>query len=72
MGRMIKMADASETGAVSSRRTGTAQAFWQDHDVQNAFDAWGKMGTGTMGTFPISRQFLTLIGNRRAGFSVTR
>ena len=40
---MIKLADVSEIGAVSSRRMETAQAFAQDHDVSNAFDSWQEM-----------------------------
>ncbi len=43
MAGMIKMADASEIGAVSSRRMETAQAFANDHDVPNAFDSWQEM-----------------------------
>jgi len=40
MAGMIRMADAAATGAVSSRRMETAQAFADDHDVPNAFDSW--------------------------------
>ena len=43
MAGMIKLADVSEIGAVSSRRMETAQAFAQDHDVSNAFDSWQEM-----------------------------
>lgn len=43
MAGMIKLADVSEIGAVSSRRMETAQAFAQDHDVPNAFDSWQEM-----------------------------
>ncbi len=43
MAGMIKMANVSEIGAVSSRRLETAQAFAQDHDVPNAFDSWQEM-----------------------------
>ena len=43
MAGMIKMADASEIGAVSSRRVKTAQEFANDHDVPNAFDSWQEM-----------------------------
>ena len=43
MAGRIKMADASEIGAVSSRRVKTAQEFANDHDVPNAFDSWQEM-----------------------------
>ena len=43
MAGMIKMADAAEIGAVSSRRMETAQAFAQKHDAPNAFDSWQEM-----------------------------
>lgn len=43
MAGMIRMADASEIGAVSSRRIKTAQEFANDHDVPNAFDSWQEM-----------------------------
>ena len=43
MAGMIKMADAAEIGAVSSRRMETAQEFAQKHDVPNAFDSWQDM-----------------------------
>jgi len=43
MAGMIKLADVSEIGAVSSRRMESAQAFAQDHDVPNAFDSWQEM-----------------------------
>ena len=43
MAGMIRIADASEIGAVSSRRLETAQAFASDHDVPNAYDSWQEM-----------------------------
>jgi predicted dehydrogenase len=43
MAGMIDMAQASEIGAVSSRRMETAQAFAENHDVPNAFDSWQEM-----------------------------
>ena len=43
MAGMIKMADASEISAVSSRRMATAQAFAAKHDVPSAFDSWQAM-----------------------------
>ena len=43
MAGMIKMADAAEIGAVSSRRIESAQEFAQQHDVPNAFDSWQEM-----------------------------
>ena len=43
MAGMIKMADACELAAVSSRRMETAQAFANKHDVSNAFDSWQAM-----------------------------
>ena len=43
MAGMIKLADVSEIGAVSSRCMESAQAFAQDHDVPNAFDSWQEM-----------------------------
>lgn len=43
MAGMIKMADASEIGAVSSRRMETAQAYANKHDVPTAFDSWQAM-----------------------------
>ena len=43
MAGMIGMADAAVTGAVSSRRMETAQAFADDHDVPNVFDSWQEM-----------------------------
>ncbi len=43
MAGMIRMADVSEIGAVSSRRLEAAQAFAQAHDVPNAFDSWQEM-----------------------------
>jgi len=43
MARMIKVADASEIGAVSSRRMETAQEFANDHGVPNSYDSWQEM-----------------------------
>ena len=43
MAGMIKVADTSEIGAVSSRRIEIAQAFAKEHDVPNAFDSWQQM-----------------------------
>lgn len=43
MARMIRMADAAEIGAVSSRRMETAQTYAKKHDVPNAFDSWQEM-----------------------------
>lgn len=43
MAGMIKLANASEIGAVSSRHMETAQAFAATHEVPNAFDAWQAM-----------------------------
>ena len=43
MAGMIKMADACELAAVSSRRMETAQAFANKHDIPNAFDSWQGM-----------------------------
>ena len=43
MAGMIKMADACELAAVSSRRMETAQEFAKKHDVANAFDSWQAM-----------------------------
>jgi predicted dehydrogenase len=43
MANMIEMADASQIGAVSSRRMETAQKFADAHDVPNAFDSWQAM-----------------------------
>ena len=43
MARMIKLADASEIGAVSSRRMETAQEFADEHSVANAYDSWQQM-----------------------------
>ncbi len=43
MAGMIRIADVSEIGAVSSRRMEAAQAFAKDHDVPNAFDSWQEM-----------------------------
>ena len=43
MAGMIRMADACELAAVSSRRIETADAFAKKHDVPNAFDSWQAM-----------------------------
>ena len=43
MAHMIKIAAASEIGAVSSRRMESAEAFAQSHEVPNAFDSWQEM-----------------------------
>ncbi len=43
MAGMIKLADASAIGAVSSRRMETARAFASMHGVPNAFDSWQEM-----------------------------
>ena len=43
MARAIKLADASELAAVSSRRMETAQHFADAHSVANAFDSWQEM-----------------------------
>jgi len=43
MAGMIKMADASELSAVSSRRMETAKEYANDHEVPNAFDSWQEM-----------------------------
>ena len=43
MARMIKLADASEIGAVSSRRMESAQEFADEHSVPNAYDSWQEM-----------------------------
>ena len=43
MAGMIKMADASQIGAVSSRRMETARTFADRHEVPNAFDSWQAM-----------------------------
>jgi predicted dehydrogenase len=43
MAGMIKMADAAEIGAVSSRRMETSQEFGAKHAVPNAFDSWQDM-----------------------------
>jgi predicted dehydrogenase len=40
---MIQLADASEIGAVSSRRMESAQEFSDEHSVPNAYDSWQKM-----------------------------
>jgi predicted dehydrogenase len=45
MAGMIKMAQAADLGAVSSRRMETAREFAQTHDVPNAFDSWQEMIT---------------------------
>ena len=43
MAGMIKMADAAELGAVSSRRLETAREYASAHDVPHAFDSWQDM-----------------------------
>jgi predicted dehydrogenase len=43
MARMIKAADASEIGAVSSREMESATAFAKDHAIPNSFDSWQEM-----------------------------
>jgi predicted dehydrogenase len=43
MARMIKLADASEIGAVSSRRMETAQEFANEYAIPNTYDAWQEM-----------------------------
>jgi len=43
MAGMIKIADAAEIGAVSSRHMESAQAFANDHGVPHAFDSWQAM-----------------------------
>lgn len=43
MAGMIKLADASGIGAVSSRRMASAEEFANDHGVPNAFDSWEAM-----------------------------
>ncbi len=43
MARSIKLADAAELSAVSSRRMETATEFANNHDVPNAFDSWQDM-----------------------------
>ena len=43
MAGMIKMADASEIAAVSSRRMQSAQAFAETHGAPRAFDSWQDM-----------------------------
>ena len=43
MAGMIKMADAAELSAVSSRRMETAREYAKAHDVPNAFDSWQEM-----------------------------
>jgi len=43
MAGMIRMAEAAELGAVSSRRMETARAFAETHEVPNAFDSWEEM-----------------------------
>jgi len=43
MARMIKLADASEIGAVSSRRMESAREFADEHSVANAYDSWQQM-----------------------------
>ena len=43
MAGMIRMADAAEIGAVSSRRIETAREYAETHEVPNAFDSWEEM-----------------------------
>jgi predicted dehydrogenase len=43
MAGMIKMADACELAAVSSRRMETAQEYATKHDAPDAFDSWQDM-----------------------------
>ncbi len=43
MAGMIKLADVSEIGAVSSRRMETARTFANNHDVPHAFESWQAM-----------------------------
>ena len=43
MAGMIRMADAAEIGAVSSRRMETAREYAETHEVPNAFDSWEEM-----------------------------
>ena len=43
MASMIRMADSSEIGAVSSRRMASAREFAEDHDVPRAYDSWQEM-----------------------------
>ena len=43
MAGMIKIADAAEIGAVSSRRMEAAREFANEHNVPNAFDSWQDM-----------------------------
>ena len=43
MAGIIRMADAAEIGAVSSRCMASAQEFAQAHGVANAFDSWQEM-----------------------------
>jgi len=43
MAHMIKLADASELGAVSSRRMESAQEFADEHGVPNSYDSWQEM-----------------------------
>ena len=43
MAQMIKLADAAELAAVSSRRMETAQAFAETHGVGKSFDSWAEM-----------------------------
>ena len=43
MAGMIRMADAGELSAVSSRRMETAREYAQAHDVPHAFDSWQAM-----------------------------
>lgn len=43
MAGMIKFADASELGAVSSRKMASAKEFAERHDVPESFDSWQEM-----------------------------
>ena len=43
MAGVIKVADAAEIGAVSSRRMATADAFGDRHEVKHRFDSWQEM-----------------------------
>lgn len=43
MAQMIKLADASEIGAVSSRRMESAREFADKHSIPNTYDSWQEM-----------------------------
>ena len=43
MAKMVKLADASEIGAVSSRRMESATEFADKYSIPNAFDSWREM-----------------------------